>query len=109
MYSWISYIRLLFPGINVIGLIIVAIGAFVTARAVMMTEETAIKIAGQAPTGFGYAGPDGPQMPTQVEYKQQPGVRNLIQQSRHARRGLYLIFFGTLLQIVGTVPSFFGH
>jgi hypothetical protein len=65
VYSWVPYVRLLFPAINLIGLLIVAIGAFVTARAVIMTEEAAVKVAGQAPTGSAYAGPNGPTMPTQ--------------------------------------------
>jgi hypothetical protein len=109
MYSWVPYVRLLFPAITVIGMIVVTIGAFVTSRAAILTNAQAIKIAGQAPTAFGYARPEGPQMPTEEEYLQQPAVRNLIQQSRHASCGLVLIGIGTLLQIAGAVPSFFGH
>jgi hypothetical protein len=109
MYGWVPYVKLLFPAITVIGMIVVAIGAFVTSRAVLMMDVQAIEAAGQAPTAFGYAGPEGPQMPTKEQYLQQPGVRNLIRQSRHASCGLVLIGIGTLLQIAGTVPSFFGH
>ena len=109
MYVWVPYVKLLFPAIAVIGMIIVAIGAFVTSRAVILTKDQAIKIAGQAPTLGPYSSRKGPQIPKDEEYLQQPAVQNLLQQSDHASCGLILVGIGTLLQIAGTAPSFFGH
>jgi hypothetical protein len=80
-----------------------------SSRAVIITDCQAIRIAGLAPTLGPYAGPEGRQTPTKEQSLQQPGVQNLIRQSRYASRGLVLVGIGTRLQIVGTVPSFFGH
>jgi hypothetical protein len=109
MYGWAPCVKVLFPAINCIGIIIVALGAFVTSRAVIITDDQAVRIAGLAPALAAYLGPEGPRTPMKEQYLQQPGVRNLIRQSRLASRGLVFICIGTLLQIVGTIPSFFGH
>ena len=97
-------LTVLFPTLAVFGLAIVLVGSIVTARAVIIKDDDAINVAGQS--GFtGYS----LKQPTPQQFKQQPGVRNLIRQSRHARTGLYLIAAGTFFQILGAVPSFFPH
>jgi hypothetical protein len=80
------------------------IASIVTARAAIINDGDAISIAGQS----GFSGYSLPQ-PTPEQFMQQPAVRNLIRQSRHARAGLYLIAAGTFFQIIGAVPSFFPH
>ena len=110
MYSWVTYVALLFPAITVAGLIVAAIGAFVTARAVILTDKEAIQVGGRTPMPIGYLGRDRKiPHPTTEQFMQQFSVQNLIRQSRYARRGLVLIGVGTILQLVGTIPSFFGH
>jgi hypothetical protein len=100
----VTMLTLLFPSLAVFGLAIVLIGSIVTARAVIIKDDDAAGIAGQS--GFtGYS----LKQPTSQQFKQQPAVRNLIRQSKHARAGLYLIAAGTFLQILGAVPSFFPH
>jgi hypothetical protein len=104
----VTVLTLLFPALSVFGLTIVLIGSIITARAVIMRDEKAIKVGGQAGLS-GYSKPGGPRLPTHEQSIQQPAVKNLIRQSRHARFGLYLIAAGTFFQILGAVPSFFPH
>jgi hypothetical protein len=104
----ITALTLLFPTFAVAGLILAFVEAIVTARAVIIKDDDAIAVAGQS--GFtGYQPSSGRLGPARDEYLQQPAVRNLIRQSKSARRGLYLIAIGTLFQIIGAVPSFFSH
>jgi hypothetical protein len=51
MFGWAPYVKLLFPAISVIGMIIVAVGAWLTAST--MTDQEAIRVAGRSamPTG----------------------------------------------------------
>ena len=98
----IIFLTMFFPGANVLGLLAVFAGAMITARAVMVSDDEAIKVAGQS-GAHGYGVPKI----THDQYVSQPAVRNLIRQSRNARWGLWLIAFGTALQILGAVPSFF--
>lgn len=87
--------------LTVLGLIIVLLGSFVTARAVMITDDDAIKIAGQiSAASYDLV------IPTREQFIQQPAVRNLIKQSRSARNGLYLICAGTAFQLFGAVLGF---
>jgi hypothetical protein len=100
----VTIVTMLFATLAVFGLAIVLLGSMVTARAVIVKDEDAISIAGQS----GFTGYSLPQ-PMPKQFRQQPAVRNLIRQSRHARFGLYLIAAGTFFQILGAVPSFFSH
>jgi hypothetical protein len=77
---------------TIFGLILVLIGSFVAARAIIVTHDAAIKIAGQVRTA-------------PREQFLQFGVRNLVSQSRSARNGLYLVFAGTAFQLVGWVVA----
>jgi hypothetical protein len=90
--------------VAILGLIIVLFGSFITARAVIITDDDAIKTAGQIG-----AAPFDLAIPTREQFLQQPAVRNLIKQSRSARNGLYLIFAGTAFQLLGAVLSLFPY
>ena len=102
----LTILTLLFPTLAVVGLGLTFIGSIVTARAVIIKADDAIKVAGQAGLS-GYVSSSGPITPTRDQYLQQPAVQNLIRQSRSAQRGLCLIAVGTALQILGASPSFF--
>jgi hypothetical protein len=97
---------LAFPTFAVVGMLMVLVGSIVTARSVILKDDDAIKIAGHAGL-TGYLG-DGPPGPTREQYLKQPGVRNLIRQSKQAQLGLRLIALGTCFQILGAIPSFFA-
>lgn len=72
-----------------LGLAITLVGAWITARAVILKEVDAINIG--LPRWAGE---------TDEENLQMPMVQNLIASSRGARRGLLFIASGTALQIV---------
>ncbi|EAQ26709.1 hypothetical protein [Roseovarius sp. 217] len=72
-----------------LGLVITLIGAWITARAVILKEDDAINI--------GLARFSGE---TREENLGLPMVQNLLASSRGARRGLLFIAGGTALQIV---------
>jgi hypothetical protein len=73
-----------------IGLLLTAIGAAITANAVIISDQQADNIAA---TKF--------DLNTALK-------ASLLEQSRSARRGLWIIFAGTALQLVGTgLPLFF--
>jgi hypothetical protein len=88
--------------IEIAGLVLVLIGSVVTAFAVILKPDDAIKIAGQIGASV-----YGVHIPTREQFLQQPAVRNLIRQSRMAKWGLSLIAFGTLIQIVGVAVDAF--
>jgi uncharacterized membrane protein len=67
-----------------IGLLLTATGVFIAARAVTIDESTAAAIAAIRLN------------------KDRDLEASLIVQSRAARRGLWLVFLGTLLQALGT-------
>lgn len=72
-----------------LGLVITLVGAWITARAVILKEDDAINI--------GLARFSGE---TREENLDLPMVQNLLASSRGARRGLLFIAGGTALQIV---------
>ncbi|PKP71403.1 MAG: hypothetical protein CVT82_02160 [Alphaproteobacteria bacterium HGW-Alphaproteobacteria-4] len=72
-----------------LGLAITLVGAWITARAVILKEADAISVG--IP---GFCGE------TDQENLQMPMVQNLLASSRGARRGLLFIAGGTALQIV---------
>ena len=102
MYGWVPYVKLLFPAIAVIGMIVVAVGAWLTAST--MTGQEAIRVAGRSamPTGYGT-----PRPATAEEQMQQSGVQYLVHQSRRARRGLRLVAVGTVLANLRSGPFLF--
>jgi hypothetical protein len=84
----------------IVGLAIVLAGSVVTALAVIIKEDDAINTAGQIG-----AAPYGVVIPTREQFLQQPAVQNLIQQSKKAKCGLFLIAGGTFLQILGALAG----
>ena len=72
-----------------LGLAITLVGAWITARAVILNDDDAI--------GVGLARFSGK---TREENLQLPMVQNLLASSRGARRGLLFIAGGTALQLV---------
>tara|TARA_R110002124_G_scaffold68177_1_gene184795 strand:+ start:629 stop:916 length:288 start_codon:yes stop_codon:yes gene_type:complete len=75
-----------------LGLVITLVGAWITARAVILQEADAIDIGVGAWAGE-----------TDEENLKMPMVQNLLASSRGARRGLFFIAGGTALQIVPIV------
>jgi hypothetical protein len=109
MSAWVPYVQLVFPMTAVAGLLAVAIGAFVAGRAGIVSKAQAIEIAARYPAFFGYAPRGGVPSPSEEQLMGQPGVQHMIRQARAGRWGLYLICIGTILQIIGSAPSFFIH
>lgn len=72
-----------------LGLGITLVGAWLTARAVILRESDAVNIGVSRWSGG-----------THEENLKLPMVQNLLASSRGARRGLLVIAFGTALQIV---------
>lgn len=75
-----------------LGLALTVAGAWITARAVILKEDDAIKIGLSR-----FAGKD------REENLRLPMVQNLLASSRGARRGLLLIAGGTALQLIPIV------
>lgn len=88
--------------IEIVGLTVVFAGSMVTAFAVILNSDDAIKIAGQIG-----AAPYGVVIPTREQFLRQPAVRNLIQQSKRAKCGLFLIAIGTVFQMLGVIVDAF--
>ncbi|NBK21450.1 MAG: hypothetical protein EOM68_05445 [Spirochaetia bacterium] len=80
-----------------LGLAITLVGAWITARAVILKEADAIHIG--VPRWAGE---------TDEENLQMPMVQNLLASSRGARRGLLFIAGGTALQIVPIAVRLFS-
>jgi hypothetical protein len=71
-----------------VGLIFIGIGAFVTAQAVIITDDQAKQLG-------------------TTMWGSNPGlIESFKEQSRAARNGLYLIVGRTILQIIGTIIPF---
>jgi hypothetical protein len=88
--------------LEMVGLIVVFVGSMVTAFAVILKPDEAIRIAGKI-NAMGW----GVKIPTREEFLQQPSVDNLTRQSERAKRGLFLIAIGTVFQMIGVgVDSF---
>ena len=70
------------------GLVLTSVGAFVAAKAVIINKEQAEILSG-------------------TYYNGNNALKDsLLNQSRNAKYGLWLVGFGTILQIVGTALSF---
>jgi len=80
-----------------LGLAITLVGAWITARAVILKKAEAIHIGVPRWTGE-----------TDEENLQMPMVQNLLASSRGARRGLLFIAGGTALQIVPIAVRLFS-
>jgi hypothetical protein len=78
------------------GLVFTGYGAWVTSNAVILTPEQAVNIG---LSRFSDENLD--------ENLKLPAVRNLLAQSRAARRGLLAIFAGSVLQALGTLVWLF--
>jgi hypothetical protein len=76
--------------LSVAGLSVTALGAFIAAKAIIITEDQANQMSGTY-----WDGNDNP-------------YRSLLAQSASARAGLLLVMAGTLGQIVGVIVSVFG-
>jgi len=75
--------------LSVSGLALTAIGAWVTAKSVVLSEDDAIHIGVAR-----YASE------SREENLALPAVQNLLQASRGARIGLWIVLAGTVLQLV---------
>lgn len=78
--------------VSIFGMCATVIGAYIAARALILTEDQAIHI------GLARFASD-----KREENLKLPLVQSLLSQSRHAKWGLYLVSFGTALQIVGAL------
>lgn len=92
MLTWLSSGYVL----SGLGLSLTLIGAVVTARSIILTEDDAIAI--------GVARYGG----TREENLRLPAVQNLLSQSKAAQVGMWLIALGTALQIIGVVQQGLG-
>jgi hypothetical protein len=82
-----TFMRRLQLMLLIIGLLLTAVGAWVAARAVMITDDQA------------------KQLGTTKWESNADFIESLKAQSRAAHVGLYLIVAGTVLQIIGTIPA----
>jgi hypothetical protein len=83
--------------VTVVGLALTAIGAGRAASSVVLREDDAITIGVAR-----YAGS------TREENLKLPAVQNLLNASKGARQGFWLIAVGTALQILPIVTKFFA-
>ncbi len=77
---------------TVVGLLLTLIGAAIGAQALVYTEDEALSVGLSRWAGS-----------TRQEHLKDPSVVNLLKQSKWGRYSFTFIFFGTALQIVGTL------
>jgi hypothetical protein len=85
--------------LTVIGLALTGLGAWLAARAVILTEDDAITVG---------VSRWGSRDFSREDFLKLPAVQNLLKQSRAARSGLLFVTVGSLIQVVAAVVGLLG-